>query len=240
MIGSVAPLLLALAVWTQDPPAPAPAPELPPWGKEGFGLTTNSPVWRGAFFSIGVFSGSDLEMNAPLAVETRSDGVNPVQRVEFEYDEMEFEAVSLSVAFDFDVFRLSASFFTGDFEATGELRFTDGLNPAASTSTELDGDFFGVRVGGYWPALRYRGGVFEASIGPELSVGWFHSEADVTGSPLPYDDTLDQLIGTFGPRLSVRVFIGRFALSAEATGSLLFGHSRGFVEELTFGIGYKF
>jgi hypothetical protein len=213
----------------------------PPAWDQGFEFAVNAPVWRGFSLFGGIFSGSGIDMDAPVAINARSNIVDPPLQVKFRYEEQDFDSSGLGVTMDFDLVRLSAFFFSGEFDAEGVLSVNDGVSPTSSSPVEVNGDFQGFKIGLTWLAIRYRGSGVEAALGPDLAVGWMQHEIDsVPGSPLPLEDTVDELSGSFGPRISFRVFIGSMGISLEAAVPYLFGRSEGFAQEGTVGIGFRF
>ncbi len=212
-----------------------------PWGRSGweFGAFKIRPV--GGFVQAGLFGGSDLDLDVPLAINISSDGVNPPLRTQFEYDRMSFLAAGIGGSADLDGLRLSLFLFSGDFEAEGSLTVDDSTGPLQRSAQDVEGDMHGLRVGAFWPAIRYRSQMVEGSLGPALGVGWIHTEIDdVPGSPLTLKDVTDQLIVTLGPRFSLRGLWGRVSASLEAEYAVVSGDARGAVYEATLGLGLAF
>lgn len=219
----------------KEPPAPS-----GPWGPEEIGLTWHTPVWRGAWIQVGTYSGASLVTNVPRAIATQSDGVNPPIFERLQYHSERFRTTSIGAAADFDVFRLSAEWFDGRFDARATLTYEDGFRPPQSSGVSINGNLYGFRIGAHWPAMRYRGEIFEVSVGPAATVGWMHQESRIPMGTLLRRDTVDILTGSLGPKASLRGFFGRFALEATAEYSFLTGAVRGWTKELTVGIGYGF
>jgi hypothetical protein len=249
-------LLPAAAAWGQQqaPPPPdtkparerhriqekEPPPPEGPWGGEEFGFTWRNPVWRGLFFDAGSYSGSSIELNVPHGLQTFSDGVNPPIFERLEWKDERFQATSYSISADLDMIRLSTSVFSGTFDARGVVSLDNGVT-RSENEVELHGDAYGFRMGIHWPALRYRDDLFELSAGVMGTVGWLHEEVQkIPSATLLTRDGFDVLTGSFGPKLSARVFLGRVALEAEAEYSFLTGAARGWTKSLTVGIGIHF
>jgi len=205
-------------------------------------LTWHNPVWRGVIGFVGGYSGDSIGLNVPPGLAAQSDGINPPVFERLEYHSESFRTISGGATADFDMFRLSAVWYQGTFNALATLTKDDGVQPPQSSDIEVRGMVHGFRLAAHWPALRYRDDVLEASIGPIAAVGWMHSEAShiPVGSILTRD-TFDILTGSFGPKASVRAFIfDRFALEANADYSFITGAARGWTKEFTVGVGYKF
>jgi hypothetical protein len=219
-----------------------PPPPEGPWGPEEFGLSWNNPVWRGAIVNAGFYGGAGLELNVPRGLAASSDGVNPPIFERLEYHEQSFRAQSIGATADFDMFRLSAMWFDGSFDARATLTYDDEVHPPKSRDLDLHGNAYGFRIGAYWPALRYRDSLMELSVGPIATVGWLHQElSHIPGALLLTRDSLDILTGSFGPKASLRTTcLGNFALEVNAEYSFLTGGARGWTKEFTAGIGFKF
>ena len=218
-----------------------PPPPSGPWGPEEFGFTWHNPVWRGAFLHAGSYAASRLRMDVPRGTAARSDGVNPPVVERLEYDEESFRSVTIGATADLDILRFSLSWYDGTFNARASLSLEDGFQPPQSRDVDLHGDVHGFRVGIHWPTFRYRDTLVEGSLGLIATTGWMHQEVQtIPGATLLRRDTVDLLTGSFGPKLSLRALIGKFALEADAEYSFLTGGARGWVRELTLGVGYKF
>jgi hypothetical protein len=217
-----------------------PPPPEGPWGPEEVGLTWHNPVWRGLVGTVGSYSGASLSMNVPEGLAALSDGVNPPVFESLTYHDERFHTTSGGITADLDMFRLSLIYFDGSFDAHATFTRDNGVQPQ-SQDIDVHGNLHGFRVGAYWPAFRYRDTLLEASVGPAVSVGWIHQE---TSPRLPGEvltrDTIDVLTGTFGPKASVRLLLGRFEFEANADYSFLTGALRGWTKEFSAGIGYKF
>jgi hypothetical protein len=212
-----------------------------PWGPEEFGFTWHTPVWRGAFLLGGTYAGSSIRMSVPRGTAARSDGINPPEFEHLEYHDERIRATSFGLLADLDIVRLSITGFDGDFDARASLTLEDGFNPPQPRDVDIDGDAYGFRVGVHWPAFRYRDTVLEGSLGPIATVGWLHQETDaIPTAQFLRHDTLDVLTGSFGAKLSLRWYAGKFALEADAEYSFMAGAARGWMREFQVGLGYKF
>jgi hypothetical protein len=258
MLRALLPLIFALfpaLAWAQTAPPPDTKParerhriqekEPPPpegaWGPEEFGLTWNAPVWRGVIVSAGSYAGGSIGLSAPRGLAAQSDGINPPIFEHLDYHGESFRTLSGGLTADLDVARLSATWFDGSFDARATLTYDDGVQPPQSRDVDLHGNAYGFRIGAYWPALRYRDALLEASVGPAVTVGWMHQEVShIPGAALLTRDTMDMLTGSFGPKASLRAFVGNFALEVNAEYSFLAGAARGWTKEFTAGIGFKF
>ena len=79
------------------------------------------------------------------------------------------------------------------------------------------------------------------SLGPALSAGLHLSEPESPSeAPIEVKDDISELIGTIGPRLTVRLQLNGFYLSAEAEVAYLFSSTRGLMEEVSLGGGVRF
>jgi hypothetical protein len=245
-------LLPALA-WAQTQPPPdtkaarerhriqekEPPPPEGPWGPEEVGFTWHAPVWRGVVGTVGTYGGSSLTMNVPRGLAAQSDGVNPPIFEKVEYHDEHFRSTSGGLTADFDMFRLSLTGFDGTFKAHGVFSRDNGI-VTNSFPLDLHGSVYGFRVGGYWPAFRYRDLHLEASFGPMVTVGWQHQESkDIPGALLTRD-TLDLLTGSLGPKASVRLLLDRLEFEVNAEYSFLTGGVRGWTKEFSAGVGYRF
>jgi hypothetical protein len=253
-------LFLALPAWAwaQDPAPQQPVPDtkparerhriaekLPPppegpWGPEEFGFVWHNPVWRGFIVNAGNYAGASLNLNVPNGLAASSDGINPPVFEELEWGEENFNTTSISIAADLDMFRLSASYFSGTFDARGTFTHDDGVTKT-STDVDFNGDIYGFRLGIHWPMLRYRDDLFEASIGPIATVGWIHEETShIPGGVLLTRDGKDVLSGSFGPKASARMLFNSFEVELNAEYSFLTGAVRGWSREFSAGIGLRF
>ncbi len=212
-------------------------------GDEFLRVDVPRPRWKGLTLRADAFGGSGLRMHVSDPTEIRNDGITPERRSTLRLDEKDVEAVGAGVVLDFDLFRLSLDVFVGDWEGKGRLTEVDGPNPPVVTAVEAEGETWGLHVGLHWPGLRGRTGAFEASLGPQLSVGWQHEEIDrIPAASLPvHDDSIDELVARTGLRLGVRLHLGGEAwLSLEGEGAWQFGSSVGFVREFSAGVGLRF
>lgn len=215
---------------------------LPP-GDEGLDVVVTRPRWKGITFRADRFGGSGLKMDVSDPTHLRDDGITPPDHVRLDIEEKDFEAFGAGVVVDFELFRLSIDAFMGDWEGEGTLTVSDGVNPPVATAVDLEGETWGLHFGLHWPGLRGRWGGLEASLGPQLSVGWQHEELDpVVGDPAGvHHDEVNELVGRAGLRLGVRVHAGEGAwFSLEAEGALQAGSSVGFVSEISVGFGFRF
>ena len=214
-----------------------------PAGEENFQVITTSPRWKGITFRAGHFGGTGLRMDVSNPTESRNDGITPEFRVTLELDEKDIDAVSAGFVVDFELFRLSFDVLYGDWQGEGDLIISDGVNPETTTPVDVEGDFWGLHFGLHWPGLHGRTGILEASLGPQLSVGWQHETIDrLPQAPLPvHDDEVNELVGRLGLRLGVRLHLGRGAwFSLEGEGAFQGGSSKGFVHDLSAGFGFLF
>jgi len=137
--------------------------------------------------------------------------------------------------------RLSFTWFQGTFDARATLTRDDGVLPPQSRDVSIHGDLHGFRMGGYWPAFRYRDTLFEASLGPAVTVGWMHQETTRIPGEFLTRDTIDILTGSLGPKVSLRMFpVGSWEVEADAEYSFITGAARGWTKEYSVGIGTKF
>lgn len=216
------------------------AQEAPP--DEGFEFVFKAPLWRGLEVRAGVLQGSGLRMNVSDPSDIQDDGITPPFRVSLELEEKDFEALSLGVLLDFDLFRLSIDFFTGDWKGEGVLTVENAPNPPVLTPVDVEGETWGFHFGIHWPALRTRSGPFEASLGPQLSVGWQHEELDpIAGDPVGvHHDEVNELAGRTGIRLAFLYRAGDAWFSLEGEAGHQVGSSVGPVSSLSAGIGFRF
>lgn len=212
-----------------------------PWGPEEFGLTWHNPVWRGVFIHGGSYAAGSLRLDVPRGTAVRSDGISPPVFERLEYDEESIRTVSIGATADLDILRLSFTWFDGTYDAEATLSLEDGFQPPQSRDVDIHGDVHGFRIGAHWPALRYRDSLVEASLGLIGTVGWMHQEVHgIPGATMLRHDTVDMLTGSLGTKLSLRAFLGRFALEGTAEYSFTTGAARGWVREFTVGASYKF
>jgi hypothetical protein len=246
-------VLLPSLAWaqTQAPPDTKPArerhriqekeppPPEGPWGPEEVGLTWHNPVWRGLVGTVGSYSGASLGMNVPEALAASSDGVNPPVFESLHYHEERFRTISGGLSADLDMFRLSLIWFQGTFDARATFTRDNGVQQQ-NQEIDVHGNAHGFRVGGYWPAFRYRDTLLEASVGPAVSVGWLHQETDSIPGAVLGRDTIDVLTGSIGPKASLRILWNRLEIEVNADYSFLTGSVRGWTKEFSAGVGYKF
>jgi hypothetical protein len=181
-------------------------------------------------------------MNTSDLGEFVSDGTSSPPKALFEFEEMHsFQALGAGVEVDFRLFRISASVFQGDWEGEGTLVVDDGFLSVTRTPVDVEGDLMGAKFAIEWPLLRWRSPGFDFSLGPELAALWLHEEFDpVPGTPLPFDDELDQLVGSIAPKLRLGPRFGRLDLHLDLTTAYLFGHARGWGADAAFGLSFRF
>jgi hypothetical protein len=212
-----------------------------PWGASGWELGDFRIRPVGVFVHGLVAGGDDLRMDVPVAFASRSDGVNPPLNVRYDYDKQSFDVSGAGISLDLDGLRFGFDWFTGDFEAEGVLTVDDGVNPLRTTRTGVEGEAVGFRFSASWPGIRHRSEFMEASIGPAVGVGWLHEEIDgVSGSPLAINDETDQLLVTYGARVSLRAFWGRASAALEGELHWIAGDSEGVGGVVTLGLGWAF
>lgn len=216
-----------------------PPPPEGPWGSEEFGLTWRNPVWRGLTFDVGTYGGASLTLDLPHGLAASSDGVNPPVFEKLDWKSENFRSTSITIGADLDMFRLSASYFHGTFDAHGVFINDNGVSHI-ETPVDFDGPAYGFRVAGYWPALRYRDTLFEASVGPAVAIGWLHEETHVPGGILLTQDAQDVLTGSLGPKASARMLFGNLEIEVNAEYSFMTGGVRGWVKEFSAGFGIHF
>jgi hypothetical protein len=248
-------LLPALAWAQQVPPPPdtqaarerhrkaehEPPPPEGPWGPEEFGLTWNTPVWRGAFADVEYRSGSGIHLSTPRGAAGFSDGVSRTFVEKLDWHSEDFRTVGGLLTADLDILRISAEYFSGSFVSTATLAVDDGPNPERNISALLHGTAYGAQFGVYWPAIRYRDSLLEVSLGPIATVGWLHEEVrSVPEAPFPMRDSKDILTGSLGPELSLRAYFGSFSIEVAGEYSFMTGAARGWTRSALLGIGYKF
>jgi hypothetical protein len=247
-------LLPALA-WAQTAPPPdtkparerhriqekEPPPPEGPWGPEQIGLTWHAPVWRGAIAAGGGYSGASLTLDLPHALAASSNGISPPVFERLTYKSENFRSITAGLAADLDMIRLSFMWFQGTFDAGTTFTRDDGVLPPQSRDVPIHGVARGFRVGAYWPAFRYRDTLFEASLGPATTVGWMHQETTQIPGEFLTRDTVDVLTGSFGPKISLRLFpVGSWEMEVDAEYAFMTGGIRGWTKEYTAGIGTKF
>ena len=206
----------------------------------GFELNTGPIRLRGAQARAQYVRVSEVETDLPRAEEREGDVfVFTTSRLEF--GDFEYDGQSLGGVLDLNVLKLSAEAHWGDWEGEGVLTFGDNLGPSTRTDVDLEGDWLGLRFGAEWPALRYTGGAFEATLGPVLGVNWYRFEfEDVAASPLEFDEEIDALVGSLGPRLVLRATFDRFFVTFEAETSYLFDSLSGREDRIGLGFGLRF
>jgi hypothetical protein len=210
--------------------------------EDGFQLNTGPVRFRSVELRAGILSASDLDMNVGDALEVVSNGLNPdfSSRLRFE-ETTRLDASTLGVSFDFNLFSLAVEGFFGDWEGEGILSYGQDGGPRTTQKVDLEGDAWGAHFTFEWPALRYETPAFAASLGPVLGVNWFHEEVDdVPESPLPFDEQVNALVGSFGPRLTLAVRFDRLELSLQGEVDFLFGQLSGLETRAALGIGLRF
>lgn len=235
-------LLMGVALRAQDETRelqePLVEPEIPPPpNRDGLEFNLNPPQWLGIAMRGNVMSGEG-RLDVPNGFVAQSNGITQPLTSEIEYFDKQFEAVGVGLVSDYDLFRLSFDFYVGEWDGDARLTVDDRLVPPKVTDLEVEGDFYAFRFTGTWPLLRARTGGFEASLGPALSVGWHRSKLESPmESPVVISDEITELIGTIGPRLSIRLKTGGLEVSAEAETSYLFSSTRGTFTEASVGFG---
>lgn len=218
-----------------------PPPLEGPWGPEEFGLTWLTPVWRGVFADAQTYSGDHVELNLPRGITGGSDMVSRSFLEELDWKSQNFRTLGGRAMVDLDMVRLSLLYFGGSFDARARMTLNNSVDPPTTTDVNLYGTAYGFRFGAYWPALRYRDSALEASLGPIVTVGWLHEEADAPPvAPLPFRDSKDILTGSLGPELSLRAMFGRVAVELDGEYSFQTGGARGWVRAFLLGVGYHF
>lgn len=209
--------------------------------EEELELNLNPPEWMGLSFRASVQrGGGPVDVARGKAIDDFG-GARPPLTVTLEYDEREYEAFGVGLVSDYNVFRISLDVYFGDFEGKGLLTVDDGIVPATQQVVDVEGDFFGFRLEVFFPTIRARTGGLEVALGPALSAGMHLSEPESPReAPLEVKDDIPELIGTIGPRLSVRLQLNGFYLSAEAEAAYLFSSTRGLMEEVSLGGGVRF
>ena len=83
--------------------------------------------------------------------------------------------------------------------------------------------------------------MLEVALGPAVSAGLHFSEPEPPPeAPLELEDDIAELVGAVAPRLTIRLQLDGYYLSAEAEVAYLFGSTRGLMEEVSFGGGIRF
>lgn len=228
---------LVLALAQEAPlPKPDPAPEAP----MELGIVLERPRWKSAALRGDRLEGS-FRTTVPDGIATQSNGFNPPLVVRLEYEEKDVEAFGGGLRIDFNLFQLSVDYYEGDWDGEADLVVDDGLSPAVRTPVDVEGDFQALKFAAYWPGLRMRSRDVEVCLGVEFGLGWFHEDLDpVPQAPLPIEDSINELIGTIGPRLTVRIFAGPVEFTAEAAALWVYGDSLGLAEEISAGVGLRF
>lgn len=182
-----------------------------------------------------------LSTELPLLEERRSTGFM-TEYSRLQVGDFRQDGFTVGASWDFNAFRLSADFFFGDWEGAGTLRYSLAMQPETVVPLAMSGDALGLRFGFEWPAIRFLSPVFEVDLGPKLGVNWYHqSFASPAASPYVFTDTHhNELVGSIGPRLSVRVNFDRFYLALEAELDWLFDALRGVEERYGLAVGLRF
>lgn len=157
--------------------------------------------------------------------------------------DISYDGFSAGTSWDFNLFRLSADFFFGDWEGEGTLRYSTGMQPETVVDSPVEGDSLGLRVAVEWPAVRYLSPDVEVDFGPAFGVNWQHLKFESpAASPFPFSDTNhNAYFGSIGPRLSIRVNLGRGAfLALEGEVDWLFDTLTGREDRVGIALGYRF
>lgn len=157
-----------------------------------------------------------------------------------EYEELNLRGVGLGLMADVDLFRLSLDAFRGDWEGDAHLTIDDGVTVTRSDAS-IEGDFFGTRVGLFWPALQYRMADSELAFGAAGGFHWLRLNLKETdGEPFELDETRTVVAGSVGPRFSILFRLGRGEIRAEGGGEYFFGDLEGLGGQVTFGYAIRF
>lgn len=205
-------------------------------------FNTGPVMLKGIEIQGGWLGGRGLEYNVPDALAAGSSGGVTVQTVRLVYDDkMDFESIVGGFTLDLNLFRLSLEGMHGRWQGSGTLSVSDGVTTTTTEGVGLHGDFWGTKGGFYWPALRYRSGVFEASLGPQFDVAWYYQGLHgVDGSPLRITDKQDELLASIAPHLSIRFLFSGANISLDAQLPYVVGAVEGWTTELSLGIGLRF
>jgi hypothetical protein len=200
---------------------------------------------RGATIVARAVAGRDLDAEFSDLLELVDNGTASPFSSRFTFDELEFQAFEAGLGVDFDLFRASAAFMSGDWEGKGTLTvddgFLSGVQNVSTRSLDVEGDLIGMKFALEWPLLRMRSGPIETSLGPEAAAIWLHLDPDpVPASPLPFDDEPDLLVGSISPKLRFRYFAGALEVSLEVAASYFFADALGWGAEVGLEIGLRF
>jgi hypothetical protein len=219
-----------------------PPPPEGPWGDEDFGFTWRNPVFRGVFADYEATWANSMNMNVPRGIQGETDGISASVVETLRWKEESFRTIGGRLLVDLDMLRLSATYFNGTFDARSTFTVVDTLNGTTVSDADIHGKAYGFHFNAYWPMLRYRDFSLDASIGPATSVGWLHEEVTSINltPPIPVQDAKDILTGTIGARASLRYYVDRYSLEAEAEYDFMTGGARGWTRTLTAGIGIHF
>jgi hypothetical protein len=235
--------LSAPAQQTEPPPAPRidrPRPIHRAPRDDSF-FNTGPVIYKGVELHGGWLEGRGLDLNIPDTLTAESQGALQPFVVRLQWNEMDIEATEAGATIDLNFFRISVDGLKGRWQGEGLLLVNDGVNPSTASPITMHGDFWGARVGLYWPALRYRQGPFEACVGPEFTVAWFYEGLHgVPQSPLTLHAKQDEMVGSLGPKVSVRLLLEGFDLSLDAELPYLSGGVRGWSRQANAGIGVRF
>lgn len=210
--------------------------------EEGLHVNTGDVRFRSVEIRPGLLKADDLDMNVGDALEIRSDGINPEFRSRLEFERTDrLDAFTFGVSFDFNLFRLAVDGFFGDWEGEGTLTYGPTAGPTTTLPVDLEGDAWGAHFTVEWPALRYESPELAATLGPILGVNWFHEELeDVPQSPLPFDEHVNALVGSVGPRATLALRFDRLEISAEVEYAFLLGQLEGSGLRAALGLGLRF
>jgi hypothetical protein len=238
LVMSVPVLALLLAVQAQNPTSikERPIPEGMQWFNAG-------PVrYRDVELRVQAVESGVLKSDLPVVGEFRTTPFM-TEYSTLEFGDIEHEGFTVGVSWDFNLFRLAADFFVGDWEGPGTLRYSTGMQPETVVPLDLEGDSMGLRVGAEWPVMRYLDPSFEIDLGPVVGVNWYQQQFESPSqSPFPFtDDVQNELVGSIGLRLGVRVSLGKGAFVAvEGEIDRLFGVLEGTEQRVAVAVGYRF
>jgi hypothetical protein len=234
-----APLLAALlaAVQATNPTSlkEQPIPEGMQW------LNLGPVRYRDVEVRVQSVRAMDLRSDLPDVAEVRSTPfMTEYSRLEVEVAEQ--EGFSAGVSWDFNAFRLAADFFWGDWAGSGVLRYSTGMQPETVLPISMEGEALGLRFTAEWPAVRYLSPSFEIDLGPAFGVNWYHQDFDSPAqSPFAFGDTNhNELVGSIGARLGVRVSLGRAFVALEGEVDWLFDALAGREDRIALAVGYRF